>query len=93
MCAVIKGYEAKRRSGAISSAISEELIVGAAMQQAYFAQAQSVVNGNLNPCQVQEFYQLTYDAQHPNGSTWTEKYGNLALSRYQTSSRAAEQRS
>jgi hypothetical protein len=92
MFVVIEGYEAKKRSSVISSAISEELIVGAAMQQAYFAQAQSVVNGNLNPCQVQEFYQLTYDAQHPNGSTWTEKYGHLALSHDHTSSLAAEQR-
>jgi hypothetical protein len=41
---------------------------------------------------VQEFDQLTRDAQHPKGSTWTEKYGNLALSRDQTSSCAAEQR-
>jgi hypothetical protein len=93
MCVVIEGYEAKRRSGAISSAVSEELIVGAAMQQAYFAQAQSMVNGNLSPHQVQEFDQLIRDAQHPNGSTWTEKYGNLALSRDQTLSHAAEQRS
>ncbi len=89
---VIEGYEAKRRSGAISIAVSEELIVGAAMQQAYFAQAQSMVNGNLNPCQVQKIDQLTREAQHPKGSTWTEKYGNLALSRDQTPSRAAEQR-
>jgi hypothetical protein len=88
MCVVIEGYEAKKRSGAISSAVSEELISGAAMQQAYFAQAQSMVNGNRKPCQVQEFDQLTHDAQHPKGSTWTEKYGNLALSRDQTSSRA-----
>ncbi len=57
MCEVIEGYEAKRRSGAISSTVSEELIVGAAMQQAYFAQAHSMVDGNLNPRQVQEFDQ------------------------------------
>ena len=93
MCVVIKGYEAKRSSGKISSAISDEQIVGAATQQAYFAQAQCIVNGNLNPRQVQEFDQLTRDAQHPKGSTWTEKYGNLSLSRDQSSSRAAEQRS
>jgi hypothetical protein len=94
MCVlVIEEYEAKRRSGAISSTISEELIVGAAMQQAEFAQAQSMVNGNLNPRQVQEFEQLTHDAQYPKGSTWMEKYGNLALSLDQTSSRAAKQRS
>jgi len=42
---------------------------------------------------VQEFDQLTRDAQHPKGSTWTEKYGNLSLSCDQSSSRAAEQRS
>jgi hypothetical protein len=48
MCVAIEGYEAKKRSGAISIAISEELIVGAAMQQAYFAQAQSMVRGRLN---------------------------------------------
>jgi hypothetical protein len=60
MFVVIEGYEAKKRSGAISIAVSEELIVGAAMQQAYFAQAQSMVNGNLNPHQVQEFNQLTH---------------------------------
>jgi hypothetical protein len=70
MCVVIEGYEAKRRSGAISSTVSEELLVGAAMQQAYFVQAQSMVNGNLNPCQVQEFDQLTHDAQHLKGSMW-----------------------
>jgi hypothetical protein len=93
MCVVIKGYEEKRSSGEISSAISDEQIVGAATQQAYFAQAQCIVNGNLNPRQVQEFDQLTRDAQHPKGSTWTEKYGNLSLSRDQSSSRAAEQRS
>ncbi len=93
MCVVIEGYEAKKRSGAISSAVSKELIVVAAIQQAYFAQAQSMVNGNLNPCQVQEFDQLTCDAQHPKGSTWTEKYRNLALSHDQTLSHAAEQRS
>jgi hypothetical protein len=68
MCVVIEGYEANKRSGAISSAVSEELIVGAAMQQAYFAQAQNMVNGNLNPRQVQEFDRLTHDAQHPKGS-------------------------
>jgi hypothetical protein len=93
MCVVIEGYEAKKRSSVISSAISEELIVGAAMQQAYFAQAQSMVNGNLNPRQVQKFDQLTHDAQHSKGSTWMEKYGNLTLSRNQTLSHAAEQRS
>jgi hypothetical protein len=93
MCVVIKGYEAKRSSGKISSAISDEQIVGAAMQQAYFAQAQCIVNGNLNPRQVKDFGQLTRDAQHPKGSTWTEKYGNLSLSRDQSSSHAAEQRS
>ena len=92
MCVVIEGYEAKRSSSEISSTISDEQIVGAATQQAYFAQAQCIVNGNLNPCQVQEFDQLTRDAQHPKGSTWTEKYGNLSLSRDQSSSRAAEQR-
>jgi hypothetical protein len=93
MCVVIKGYEAKRSSGKISSAISNEQIVGAAMQQAFFAQAQCIVNGNLNPHQVQEFDQLTHNAQHPKGSTWTEKYGNLSLSRDQSLSCAAEQRS
>ena len=40
MCVVIKGYEAKRSSGKISSTISDEQIVGAATQQAYFVQAQ-----------------------------------------------------
>jgi hypothetical protein len=93
MCVVIKGYDAKRSSGKISSAISDEQIVGAATQQAYFAQAQCIVNGNLNPSQVQGLDQLTPDAQHPKGSTWTEKYGDLSLSRDQSSSRAAEQRS
>ena len=93
MCMVIKTYEAKRSSGKISSAISDEQIVGAATQQAYFAQAQSIVNGNLNPRQVQEFDQLTRDAQHPKGSTMTEKYGNLSLSCDQSLSHAAEQRS
>ena len=93
MCVVIKGYEEKRSSGEISSAISDEQIVGAATQQAYFAQAQCIVNGNLNPSQVQGLDQLTPDAQHPKGSTWTEKYGDLSLSRDQSSSRAAEQRS
>ncbi len=52
-----------------------------------------MVNGNLNPRQVQEFNQLTCDAQHPKEFAWIENYGNLALSRYQTSSCAAEQRS
>ena len=93
MCVVIEGYEAKRSSSEISSTISDEQIVGAATQQAYFAQAQSIVNGNLNPRQVQEFDQLTHNAQHPKGSTWTEKYGNLSLSRDQSLSCAAEQRS
>ncbi len=93
MCVVIEGYKAKRRSGAISSAVSEELIFGAAMQQAYFAQAQSMVNGNLFPCQVQGFDQLTCHAKHSKGFTWTEKYGHLALSHDQTSSCATEQRS
>ena len=93
MCVVIKGYEAKRSSGKISSTISDEQIVGAATQQAYFAQAQCIVNGNLNPCQVQEFDQLTHDGQHPKGSLWTEKYGILSLSCDQSSCRAAEQRS
>jgi hypothetical protein len=93
MCVVIEGYEAKRSSSEISSTISDEQIVGAATQQAYFAQAQSIVNGNLNPRQVQEFDQLTRDAQHPKGSTWTEKYGNLSVSCDQSSSHAAEQRS
>jgi hypothetical protein len=78
MCVVIEGYEAKKRSGAISSTVSKELVIGAAIQQAYFVQAQSMVNWKLNPCQVQEFDQLTHDAQHRKGSTWTEKYGNLA---------------
>jgi hypothetical protein len=32
MCVVIEGYEAKKRSGAIFSTVSEELINGAAMQ-------------------------------------------------------------
>jgi hypothetical protein len=93
MCVVIEGYEAKRSSGEISSTISDEQIVGAATQQAYFAQAQSIVNWNLNPRQVQEFDQLTRDAQHPKGSTWTKKYENLSLSCDQSSSCAAEQRS
>ncbi len=42
---------------------------------------------------MQEFDQLTRNAQHPKGSTWTEKYGNLSLSRDQSSPHAAEQRS
>jgi hypothetical protein len=92
MCVVIEGYKAKKRIGAISSAVSDELIVGAALQQAYFVQALSMVNGNLNPRQVPEFDLFTCDAQHPKVSTWTEKYGNLALSHDHTSSLAAEQR-
>ena len=46
-----------------------------------------------NTCQVQEFDHVTRNAQHPKGSTWTEKYGNLSLSCDQSSSHAAEQRS
>ena len=42
---------------------------------------------------MQEFDQLTRDAQHPKGSTMTEKYGNLSLSCDQSLSHAAEQRS
>jgi hypothetical protein len=57
MCVVIEGYEAKKRIDAISSTVSEELIVGATMQQAYFVQSQSMVNGNLNLRQVREFNQ------------------------------------
>jgi len=47
----------------------------------------------LSVAWLHQLDQLTWDAQHPKGSTWTKMYGNLSLSCVQSSSRAAEQRS
>jgi hypothetical protein len=93
MVVIRDNLEAKRSSGVISSSIPEEHISAVARQQAFFAQANFMSDAILNPRQVQEFDGAFRDAQHQNGSTWTDRYGNLSMNPDKKSSRAAEQRS
>ncbi len=73
----IYGLRAKKSSGAISASIPDKYIFSAVRQQAFFLHANYMMSADLNPLQFREFKRPFQDAQHPNGSTWTEKHGNL----------------
>ncbi len=87
--AALEDLESKRASGEISKDCTDEHLGAAATNEGYHAQAVYIAHHGLTVGQFNEFDQHMNAAQHPNGASWTEKYGNMQT---YSGTQAAQQR-